>query len=100
LGARFSQGKEIAVEHAKKLCDPPDGVLERMTPEELKNAKFEKNPGPDWVVEYRWLEESDEGPQDMTIYSAATPEAALKEARHSLDAGEETYVILGLQQSE
>jgi hypothetical protein len=46
-------------------------------------VKFEKNPGPDWVVEYRWMEESDEGPQYMTIYGAATPEMALKEARHS-----------------
>jgi hypothetical protein len=66
-----------------------------MTPEELKNAKFEKNPGPDWVVEYRWLEESDEGPEYMTIYGAATPEVALQEARYSLDAEEEPYIIRG-----
>jgi hypothetical protein len=33
----------------------------------------------------------------MTIYGAASPEVALQEARYSLDAGEESYIILGLQ---
>jgi hypothetical protein len=60
---------------------------------------YEKNPGPDWVVEYRWLEESDEGLEYMTIFGAATAEIALKEARSSLDAGVEPYVITGLQQT-
>lgn len=59
--------------------------------------KFEKSAGPDWVVEYRWLEESDQESEYVTIYGAATPELALQEARYSLDAGEEPYIILGLQ---
>jgi hypothetical protein len=58
---------------------------------------FEKNPGPDWVVEYRWLGESDEGVSEyVTIFGAATVEIALTEARSSLDLGKEPYAIIGV----
>ncbi len=59
--------------------------------------QFEKNPGPDWVVDYQWLGKSDfPGVESMTIYGAATSEIALDEARYSLDLGKTPYVIIGL----
>jgi hypothetical protein len=63
-------------------------------------ANFEKNPGPDWIVEYRWLGENDEGVEAMVIFGAATSEIALQEAEYSLQAGSAPYVIFGAKRFE
>lgn len=59
-------------------------------------TEIEKNPGPDWIVEYQWLGGSGEEIQSVMVFGAADPETALREARYSLDAADEPYAITGV----
>lgn len=52
---------------------------------------IEKRPGLDWLVYYTLDDEP--GTHAMSVFGAATPEQALKDARYSLSEG---YEIVGL----
>jgi hypothetical protein len=62
--------------------------------------RVEKNPGPDWVVEYRWLGHCDEGVESMMIFGVATSEIALEEAKYSLGSSKTPYVIIGVERCD
>ena len=55
---------------------------------------FQKRPGLDWRVSYRWLDE--EEAETMVVFGAADEASAMKDARHSLDAAEVAYEVLSI----
>ena len=56
--------------------------------------RLEKNPGPDWLIEYRWLRNADS--EFMSVFGMDTADEARAEAELSLDRADEPYVIVGI----